>query len=542
MSQKHTLDKLNSMNREELITIILTMQGQLDALNENIEKLIEQVRIANQNRFGRSTETMESMDGQLSFFDEADAIYDENTAEPEADELLPVKPHKKKTKGQRDIDLKNFPEELLPPHAVSEEALDAFYGKGNWKHMPDETYKRLRHEPESWTVEIHIVEVYVGTDGYHQDEFLRGDRPKDIFPNSIVTPSLLASILNVKYVNSSPLYRIEQEFQRNGVNISRQTMANWIINSSNRYFAALVERMKQELLKLPVTQSDETPTQVIHDDRSPGSKSYMWVRRSGELFKERPIVVYEYQKGRNHELPLAFYRDYNGVLVTDGLKQYHLLQDKIPGLTNANCWAHARRDYADAIKAANKADAAAVKRSVSYQALSRIALIYELEGALKELSPEQRLQERQENIRPLVEEYFTWVKKQLADTAVPPKGKTAEGLKYSVNQEEYLKVFLTDGNVPIDNSASERSIRTFCVGKKNWMFHDSVKGAQASTVIYSLSETAKLNNLRPYYYFKHLLTELPKLRDEKGNIDSTKLDHLLPWSTELPAECRKARR
>lgn len=120
-------------------------------------------------------------------------------------------------------------------------------------------------------------------------------------------------------------------------------------------------------------------------------------------------------------------------------------------------------------------------------------------------------------------------KKQLADTTVPPKGKTAEGLKYGVNQEEYLKVVLTDGNVPIDNSASEKSIRTFCVGKKNWMFHDSIKGAQASAVIYSLSETAKLNNLRPYYYFKRLLTELPKLRDEKGNIDSTKLDHLLPW-------------
>ena len=107
-------------------------------------------------------------------------------------------------------------------------------------------------------------------------------------------------------------------------------MANWIINSSTRYFAVLVERMKQELLKLPVTQSDETPTQVIRDDRGPGSKSYMWVHRSGEFFMERPIVIYEYQKGRNHELPLAFYQDYKGVLVTDGLKQYHLLQDKIP--------------------------------------------------------------------------------------------------------------------------------------------------------------------------------------------------------------------
>lgn len=139
MSKKHTLNELNNMSREDLITIVLTMQG------------------------------------------------------------------------QRNIDLKDFPEEIIPTHGVSEDALDAFYGKGNWKSMPDETYKRLRHEPESWTVEVHTVEVYVGTDGYHQDEFVRGDRPKDIFPNSIVTPSLLASILNVKYVNSSPLYRIEQE-------------------------------------------------------------------------------------------------------------------------------------------------------------------------------------------------------------------------------------------------------------------------------------------------------------------------------------------
>lgn len=539
MSQKHTLNELNTLSRDELITIILTMQGQLDTLNENIEKLIEQIRIANQYRFGRSTETMKSIDGQMSFFDEADTLRDESAGEPEEDQVIPPRPRKKKTKGQREMDLKAFPEEVIPAHKVSEETLDAFYGKGNWKRMPDETYKRLRHEPESWTVEIHTVEVYVGTDGYHQDEFLRGDRPKDIFPNSIVTPSLLASILNAKYVNSSPLYRIEQEFIRNGVNISRQTMANWITGSSDRYFAALVERMKQELLTLPVTQSDETPTQVINDDRHPGSKSYMWVHRSGEFFKDRPIVIYEYQKGRDHELALAFYRNYKGILVTDGLKQYHLVEDKLEGLVNANCWAHARRDYADSIKAADKADPNAVKRSIAYQALSRISLIYKLEGTLKDLSAQDRLQERQRTIRPLVEEYFAWVKKQLEDMVVPPKGKTAEGLRYSVNQEKYLKVFLTDGNVPIDNSASERAIRTFCIGKKNWMFHDSVKGAQASAVIYSISETAKLNNLRPYYYFNYLLTELPKLCDEKGTIDTAKLEHLLPWAPELPEECRK---
>ena len=462
--------------------------------------------------------------------------------EPDVEDVLPRKTKRKKAKGQREEDLKDFPEDIIPTHTVSKETLDAFYGEGNWRQMPSETYKRLRHEPESWTVEVHTVDVFVGTDGEHQDEFMRGDRPKDLFRGSIATPSLVASILNVKYVNSAPLHRIEQEFSRNGVNISKQTMSNWIIGSSQRYFAPLVECMKQELLKLPVTQSDETPTQVIRDDRNPGSKSYMWVHRSGEFYTERPIVIYEYQKGRNHELPLAFYQNYEGILVTDGLSQYHLIEKKLPGLTNANCWAHARRDYADAIKIADKANPDTVRRSVAYQALSRISQIYKLEGALKDLSAEERLRERQNTIKPLVEEYFVWVKTQLKNTVVPPKGKTAEGLKYSINQEKYLKVFLTDGNVPIDNSASERAIRTFCIGKKNWMFHDSIMGAQASAIIYSISETAKLNNLRPYYYFKHLLTELPKLCDEKGNIDSAKLEHLLPWAKELPAECRKPRR
>lgn len=542
MGRKHTHEELNKCSHGELVTMVIAMQDQMDALNENMERLIEQVRLANSYRFGRHTEKLEAIDGQLSFFDEADAIYDDRAAEPVAEEVLPLRSPRKKTRGQRETDLKDFPEEVLAPYAISEEELDAFYGMGNWKRMPDETYKRLRHEPESWTVEIHTVEVYVGTDGEHQDEFLRGDRPKDLLRGSIVTPSLLSSILNVKYVNSAPLYRIEQEFSRNGVNISRQTMANWIIRSAHKYFAPFWERMKQELLKLHVTQADETPTQVLNDDRTPGSLSYMWVHRSGEFYKQCPIVIYEYQKGRYHRLPLEFYRDYKGILVTDGLSQYHLVDKKLPDVTNANCWVHARRDYADALKAAEKKDPAAVKRTVAYQALSRIALIYKLEEALKVISLQERLQERQTSIKPLVEEYFAWVKKQLNENAVPPKSKTAEGLHYSVNQEEYLKVFLTDGEIPIDNSASERAIRTFCIGKKNWLFHNSVKGAKASAIIYSISETAKLNDLRPYFYFRHLLTELPKHCDNEGNIDPAKLDDLLPWSEKLPDECRKPRR
>lgn len=269
----------------------------------------------------------------------------------------------------------------------------------------------------------------------------------------------------------------------------------------------------------------------------------MWVHRSGELYKDKQIVLYEYQKGRDHHIPLVYYKDFKGVLVTDGLSQYHLVERKAEDITNANCWAHARRDYSDAVKAASKDlkdDPEVAKQSIAYQALLRISSIYKLEGTLKDLSPEERLKERQANIKPLVDEYFAWVKNVL--NTMLPKGKTASGLNYSINQEKQLRVFLEDGEVPIDNSASERAIRTFCVGKKNWLFFDSIRGADSGAAIYSITETAKLNELRPYKYLEYLLTELPKLCDEKGNIDITKLDPLMPWATDLPDECRKPRR
>lgn len=384
---------------------------------------------------------LKSIEGQLSFFDEAEAACDESVPEPAPEEVLPARQGRKK-KGQRNLDLQDFPEETIPPYSVSREHLDAFYGEGNWRRMPDETYKRLRHEPESWTVEVHTVEVYVGTDGDHQDEFLRGDRPKDLLHNSIVTPSLLASVLNVKYVNSSALHRIEQEFGRNGVNISRQTMSNWIIKCADKYFRPFIERMKQELLSLHVTQSDETPTQVIGDSSHPNSKCYMWVHRSGEFYTKRPIVIYEYQKGRDHHKPLDFYKDYKEILVTDSLRQYHLVDKKLPEVTNANCRAHARRDFADALKAADKKDPQAVRQSVAYQALEKIAGFYNADTELKGLSSEQRLQKRQEVIRPMVEEFFVWVKQQAADCTVPPKIQNRAGSEvYNQSGTVFKSVF-----------------------------------------------------------------------------------------------------
>ena len=302
--------------------------------------------------------------------------------------------------------------------------------------MPSETFKRLRYEPASWTVERHTVEVYIGTAGDHQVEFMRGKRPKDILRNSIVTPSLGSAILNGKYVNALPLNRISQEFERNGLNISRQTMSNWV-SSFSRYFNPLWERMKEHLLELSVVQCDETPTVVVNDGNpKSGSKSYMWVHRSSELIRDKAIILYEYQTSRDHIHPLEFYRNFQEGLETDGLQQYRLVEQKVEGLTNANCWAHARRDFADACKAMDKKNVMAYRSSAAHRALELIGKIYEADEKLKDLTPGDRIRKRRIKVAPLVEAFFAWAKEQLASGVLLPKSKTVEGLNYCISRED----------------------------------------------------------------------------------------------------------
>lgn len=408
--------------------------------------------------------------------------------------------------------------------------------------MPDEICWQLRFEPARWIAEKHIIKVYVGTDGLRQDEFLRGDHPNTLFRGSIATASLEAAVINARYVNSNPLDRISRDFKANGLNLSKQTMSNWTVWSAERYFQPVYDLMKKYQMRAHVNQCDETPLEVIHDGRPAGSKSYMWVHLTGELSPVPKIIVYEYQKTRHSSHPKEYYKGFHGVLMTDGLEQYHKLAREQEGLVNANCMAHARRHFANAVKAMGKGNQEAVRSSVAYKALVRIGAIYDLEGSLKNLSPDEHLKERQTSIRPLVEEYFAWIKEIIASGKVLPKTETGKGLQYSINQEDYLKVFLTDGEVPIDDSASERALRNFTIGRKNWMTINTVRGAQASAVIYSITETARANSLNVYYYIKHLLTELPQLVGENGNTEQSMLEPLMPWSKTLPADCYSKRR
>lgn len=514
------------------------MQDRLDPLEQNYENLVEHVRLADQQRFGRQTEKLDDIAGQLSFFNEAEANYDETATEPTVEEVIDPSrkmPRKPKKKGQREEDLRDFPQEVIP-HDIPEQELNEAYGEGNWKSMPDKIFWQLRFEPAKWTAEKHVIKVYIGTDGAHQDEFLRGDHPETMFKGSIATPSLEAAIINAKYVNSNPLDRISRDFQANGLNLSKQTMSNWMVWTAERYLSPVCDLMRKRQLEAHVNQSDETPVDVIHDGRPAGSKSYMWVHITGELSPVPPIIVYEYQKTRHSDHPKAYYKDFDGVLMTDGLEQYHKLEWDLPGVKNANCMAHARRHFANAIKAIGKSNPKAVESSVAYKALVRIGAIYDLEGALKELTPEERLNVRQASIKPLIEEFFSWLRKLQADESVLPKSETAKGIYYCLNQEEYLKVFLADGEVPIDNLASERALRTFTIGRKNRMTINTVRGADASAIIYSVTETARANGLNVYYYMKHLLTELTQVVRADGSIDEKDLEILMPWSNVLPAE------
>lgn len=540
MAVKFTKDQLNILDKEILIQLFLNQQeqlekvsDQLDALNEKMQIMMEQLVLSKQNRFGRSTEQMEDtqqicfmeVDGNIVFFNEAEAVSDLSAPEPEELETKPGKRSKKKGKKEQDLTGLET-EDIL--HYMSPEELTEEFGENGWKQLPDAITKRYLFVPAQVKVEVHHIGVYSSKSDGHM---VKADHPRALLHGSLVSASIAAAIINGKYVNAVPLYRLEQEFLRYNLSITRQNMANWMIRLSEEYLFLLYDCLHKKLYDYHVIQADETPVLVNRDGRKAGSKSYMWVYRSGHMYPEKQIVLYEYQRTRNASHPRQFLKDFNGICVTDGYQVYHTLEKEREDLVIAGCWVHARRRFDEALKLIPKS---VQKESAAYLIMKQIQAIYREENKLKELSSKERLLQRQVVIRPLVDALFAYLKKKHA--LVSQKTKLDDAFSYMLNQEKYLKVFLTDGDVPIDNNASERAIRGFCIGKKNWQMIDTIHGAQASAVIYSIAETAKANNLKPYHYFEYLLTEIPKHMNET---DCSFLEDLLPWSPNLPKEIRK---
>jgi transposase len=533
MAIKYTEEQLNSFDKVVLVQLLLANQEQLASIDQKLQLVLEQLATANHKRYGRSSEKLDidqqiafkEVDDQIVLFNEAEAVANLGEIDVEDEDTVKSKPTKRK--GKREEDLKGLPIVKIE-HTMSEEELRKEFGGSAWKQLPDEVYKRYKFTPSKVEVEEHHVAVYASK---KDDHIIKAKHPGYLLRNSLVSPSLEAAIINGKYVNAVPLYRLEKEFERYNLNISRQDMANWTIQCADRYLAILYDYLHERIYDYHVLQADETPVLVNKDGRTAGSKSYMWVYRTGRMYQDKQIVLYDYQQTRNTSHPREFLKNFKGVCVTDGYQVYHTLDKERDDLTIAGCWAHARRRYDEAVKALPEKDQ---KSSLAYLALKQIQAIYREEKRLSELSPEERLKLRQVSVKPLVEAYFVWVKEHIGK--VLSKSKTWSGFNYSINQEKYLKAFLDDGEVPMDNNAAEQSIRGFCIGKKNWVMIDTINGAKSSAIIYSIAETAKVNNLKPYNYFEYLLTEIPKHLDET---DRSFCEDLLPWSPKLPAECRK---
>ena len=542
MAIKYTEEQLNTIDKSLLVQMFLNQQEQLElltgevrTLNEKMQLMMEQIILGNKKRFGRSSEQMidahqirfMEVDGNIVFFNEAEAVCDLEAPEPED---LEVKSARQiKTKGKKEQDMEGLPVNRID-HYMTTEELTAEFGENGWKQLPDTISKRYRFVPAKVEVDEHHIGVYASkTD----DRIVRAKHPKGLLSGSPVSASLAAAIINGKYVNAVPLYRLEQEFKRYGLAISRQNMANWMIRLGEEYIAVMYDYLHILLYDYHVIQADETPCLVNRDGRKAGSKSYMWVYRTGFMYNKKPIILYEYQLTRNASHPRAFLKDYRGICVTDGYQVYHTLEKEKEDLTIAGCWVHCRRRFDEALAVIPEN---ARKGNVSYMVMKQIQAIYREEGKLKSLSSEERLAQRQAIIQPLVEALFTYLKMHKQE--VPQSGKLHEAFTYALNQEKYLKVFLTDGDVPLDNNASERAIRGFCIGKKNWQMIDTINGAKTSAMIYSIAETAKANNLKPYEYFEYLLEEIPKHMDD---MDRSFLDRLLPWSPELPEHIRKTK-
>ena len=451
MAMKYTEEQLNKFDKATLVQLFLATQEQLESIDSKLQLVLEQLAVANSKRFGRSSEKMApdnqiafmEADGKLVFFNEAEAV----AAITEYDENEPVKQRSQKAKGKRSLVLADLPTVEIS-HKMTEEELVL------------EIYNRYRFTPAKIEIEEHHVGVYRSKKDNH---FKKADHPAYLLRNSLVSPSLLAGILNAKYVNAVPLYRQEQEFARYGLEISRREMAHWTILCTERYLSLIYDCMHKKLYEYHVLQADETPVRVTKENRTEGSKHFMWVYRTGKMYEDRPIILYDYQPSRNLSHPKKFLKDFRGICVTDGYQVYHTLEAEREDLTIAGCWAHSRRYFDEALKALPKARR---NDSLACLALKQIQAIYREEKKL----------------------------------------------------------------------AAEQSIRGFCIGKKNWVMIDTIAGAESSAIIYSIAETAKANNLKPYDYFEYLLSEIPNHMDDK---DLSFLEDLLPWSEKLPDHCRK---
>lgn len=521
-----------SMTRSELIAEYEQLQKEHAALKAEKQQLEaqvnwlkEQFKLARHRQFGPSSEKASALMQNEFVFNEAEATVDSAPVVVEPETITYTR--KRKQAGHREEMLSELPIEVIE-HRIPE-AERVCSACGNHMHeMSTQVREELIIIPAQVKVNRHVRYVY-GCRHCEKNEIntpiVTAPAPKALIPKSLASASAVAYIMSQKYVEAMPLYRIEKHFERLGIELPRQILSNWVVKGGEM-LEVVYDRMHEMLLTLDILHADESELQVLKEPgRSAQTKSYLWLYRSGRYGP--PIVCYDYKEGRDDKYPKLFLNGFAGFLHADGWHAY----DKLTDVILIGCWAHVRRKFCDALLVVPKEhrDDPALVANV---AIAKIKKLYEIEDELHDATVEERLRVRQLRSKPIVDDFKEWIETE--SKLVLPKSTLGTAFTYSRNQWPKLIRFLDDGRLEIDNNRAERSIKPFVIGRKNWLFANTPKGARTSAIIYSIVETAKENGLNPSSYLEYLFEHLPNI----DHADEAAIDSLLPWNENVQAMLR----
>ena len=524
--QSQQLDAKNAKLAEQNQQLDAKTAELAQALLQN-RWLMEQLKLNKRKLFGSSSEQLDQMvmDKFAYLFNEAEA-WDTDSMEP-AKKSEKKKPRKRRSGSIADVIPEGTPVEVVEHPLPERERVCSVCGS-ELVEIGVEIHRSLQMKPAEFWVREDRYPTYACKNCEKETgeaNVLPTPMAPTVIPGSFASPSAIAQLAVQKYVMYSPLYRLEQEFERQGLKLSRQTMSNWLLKATEDWLQPVYDVLHQRLCQEKVLHGDETTLQVLHEKgKSATSKSYMWLyRTSGNA--EAPIVLYDYQPNRKAENAEKFLEGFSGWLHADGYQGYHRLPEQIRVV---GCWAHARRKFDEALTAVPKDQQPASKPA---EALCYFAKLFQMEQDFAALTVEERFAKRLEQEKPVLEALLAWANETSARTA--PKSALGKALHYLLEQWPYLVRYLEDGRLELSNNRAERSIKPFVMGRKNFLFCNTPGGAQSSAVLYSLIETAKETGLNPYRYLQWVLERAPELAQ---TANETWAEKLIP--AEAPAECR----
>lgn len=478
------------------VALVKKLESENQQYKHQVLTLQEQLNLAIARRYAASSEKISA--DQLRLFDEAelDTGMDVPTDECE-DDSITVPEHNRRKSGRKKLP------DTLPRvdvvHELPEDERVCPHDGAILSEIDEEVSEQLDIIPASIRVLRHIRKKYACSCGQC---IKTAKLPTQVIPKSLASPGLLAHIAVSKYQDALPLYRQETILRRIGVELSRATLANWMIKTG-ALVKPVINLLRDHLLAYDILQMDETTVQVLKEPgKTAQSKSYLWLQKGGP--PGQPVVLYDYDPGRGAQVPMQLLEDFKGYLQTDGYAGYNAVVAS-NNLIHVGCMAHARRKFSDAVKAQGRNK----KRGKAHRGLALIQKLYQIEQKARkqQLSPEQRYVLRQKQAQPVLDVIRNWLDESLPQ--IPPSSMTGVALNYLNNEWNKLIAYLKDGRLEIDNNGAENAIRPFVVGRKNWLFSTSVKGVKASANLYSLVETAKANGLEPYAYLRYLFAKLP---------------------------------